>query len=329
MNNGIAGDAASDATVLFKSDSADEVVEFCQQYVDSIEITTLDSRRGKLGYRHRVDIFGPISLNETYYARDVRLSLVETAAKYRISLPLNGQMEYERGRASGMVDTASAAIFMPGDSVAVKRWPGHTSVLSIKLDRAVVDSALAGMIGGPASRPVSFSSAMSLKTGPAAAWMRLASDLWHLRSLLENPLIAAPFADSLARGLLLSAHHTYSKVLEQAARVPKPAVVRNAIDYIEENASTPLTISQISRHCHVSTRTLQNAFRSHVGMSPLQYARRIRLGKLHTELKVSDPDSITVSSAAHRWGFLHMGRLAAEYRSIYGELPVRTLKSSI
>ncbi|GAB2858103.1 hypothetical protein GCM10027176_70730 [Actinoallomurus bryophytorum] len=35
----------------------------------------------------------------------------------------------------------------------------------------------------------------------------------------------------------------------------------------------------------------------------------------------------TVASTAHRWGFTHLGRFAAEYQTAYDELPSTTLRA--
>lgn len=198
----------------------------------------------------------------------------------------------------------------------------------MKLDTRIVAAALAGMIGAHVSEPIGFTPKLSLHSELAASWMKLVANISHAADLLGHPLVAASFADSLARGLLLASRHPFSRQIEQAASLPRSAIVRAAGDYIEDNAHMALTVSEIASRCHVSTRTLQLAFQRHLGMSPMAYARRVRLRKVHDDLKVSDPRSVTVASVAHKWGFTHLGRLAAEYRSCYGRLPVETLRLS-
>ena len=76
----------------------------------------------------------------------------------------------------------------------------------------------------------------------------------------------------------------------------------------------------------VGVRVLQEAFRQHVGMSPLAYLRRLRLDGVHAELSRADPSQTTVSDVAYRWGFTHLGRFAGAYRLRYGVSPSQTLR---
>jgi transcriptional regulator GlxA family with amidase domain len=81
----------------------------------------------------------------------------------------------------------------------------------------------------------------------------------------------------------------------------------------------------VAAHCNVSVRTLQDSFAKHVGQSPLQYLRSVRLARAHDALLAADPYENTVAAIAHRWGFTHPGRFAADHKSRFGEHPSRTL----
>ena len=53
-----------------------------------------------------------------------------------------------------------------------------------------------------------------------------------------------------------------------------------------------------------------------------------RLARAHEDLRGADPTrGDTVTAIAARWGFLHFGRFAAEYRRAYGQTPRTTLHS--
>jgi len=39
-------------------------------------------------------------------------------------------------------------------------------------------------------------------------------------------------------------------------------------------------------------------------------------------------NATSVTNEAARWGFLHFGRFAQEYRALFGELPSETLRRS-
>jgi transcriptional regulator GlxA family with amidase domain len=77
----------------------------------------------------------------------------------------------------------------------------------------------------------------------------------------------------------------------------------------------------------VTARSLQYTFRRHRDCSPMEFLRRIRLERVRDELAHATPDT-TVTSAAMRWGFLHLSRFAAEFRARFNENPSETLSRS-
>jgi AraC-like DNA-binding protein len=59
----------------------------------------------------------------------------------------------------------------------------------------------------------------------------------------------------------------------------------------------------------------------------MEFLRRIRLERVRDELLHPIHDD-TVTSAAMRWGFLHLSRFAAEFRARFNENPSETLSRS-
>jgi AraC family ethanolamine operon transcriptional activator len=106
-------------------------------------------------------------------------------------------------------------------------------------------------------------------------------------------------------------------------------VCRAARDFVEDRLAADVvpTIVDICRLLGVSERTLQYAFRSYVDMSPLAYLRLCRLNQVRASLRASDPLATTVTAVAMRFGFMHLGRFAIEYRRMFGEAPSATLAS--
>jgi transcriptional regulator GlxA family with amidase domain len=62
-------------------------------------------------------------------------------------------------------------------------------------------------------------------------------------------------------------------------------------------------------------------------MSPLEFVRRRRLEQAHSMLASGSPGT-TVTAAALRAGFSHMGRFARDYHAQFGEKPSETLARS-
>lgn len=106
-----------------------------------------------------------------------------------------------------------------------------------------------------------------------------------------------------------------------------PAVLRRATAFIDAHPEDPLTVGRIAEAAGVGIRAVQSAFRRHLDVTPIGYLRRVRLERVHRDLRDGDPyDGVTVQDVARRWGFVNLGRFAAEYRAEYGETPSRTLR---
>jgi hypothetical protein len=78
-----------------------------------------------------------------------------------------------------------------------------------KIDRCVVDDALSDMLGRPVRCQVNLRPSCRLRAAPTRSWisMRLhfKEQIFRPNSLLNQPLVGLPFADSLVRGFLLAA----------------------------------------------------------------------------------------------------------------------------
>ena len=134
--------------------------------------------------------------------------------------------------------------------------------------------------------------------------------LFRPNSLLNQPLVGLPFADSLVCGFLLAADHSHRNALTRDEQLAAPRTIRIAVEIIEEEAHLPLTVASIAARSHVSVRSLQQGFRRHMGTSPIAYLREVRLRQAHQSLLESDPSTTSVASVAYHWGFTNLGRFA-------------------
>ena len=51
------------------------------------------------------------------------------------------------------------------------------------------------------------------------------------------------------------------------------------------------------------------------------------MNRVRAELASADPASTTITQVAMRFGFLHLGRFAGDYRRLFGVAPSETLAS--
>lgn len=157
--------------------------------------------------------------------------------------------------------------------------------------------------------------------------------LHYIANALDNPfqtrnndIILNGFRDLLLTNILMLLPNSCSAALHntpQSSAVPR--YVKRARDYIHAHASTPITLDDLVKHAGCSYRTLQAAFNTSYGMSPMAYVRSMRMIHAHRDLLAAENET-TVSDVALKWGFIHLGRFAKNYARQFGVLPSETLR---
>lgn len=105
-----------------------------------------------------------------------------------------------------------------------------------------------------------------------------------------------------------------------------PALLRQAVEFIQDNAAHDVGVGDVASALYLSPRTVQYMFRRHLDTTPTAYLRKVRLARAREELIASDRTTTTVAATAARWGFAHTGRFAVIYRRAFGESPHETLR---
>jgi AraC-like DNA-binding protein len=101
-------------------------------------------------------------------------------------------------------------------------------------------------------------------------------------------------------------------------------IMRLFKEWLDANIGRPVYLQDICTALDVSAPTLRRCCEEHLGMSPMQYLWLRRMNLVRRELQQKDP-SQSVTATAMNFGFWHLGRFAAEYRSLFGEAPRATL----
>lgn len=153
----------------------------------------------------------------------------------------------------------------------------------------------------------------------------LASGLRDEQLLLRSPKAMALLTEAALRLVLEEVPHRLSTKFLQQGGAAVPQHIKKAIDFMQANLHLPLTMSDIAAAVGISSRSLQIGFRRHYETSPAYYLRRVRLGAVHSELS-SPRNTLPVSEVALKWGFVHMGRFAAQYRRTFGVAPSETAR---
>jgi AraC-like DNA-binding protein len=139
------------------------------------------------------------------------------------------------------------------------------------------------------------------------------------------PQAAEAALEEFVLTLLLRGHpHNFSEELERPERQPDSRLVRRAVQFVEEQASSALTTSDIAAGTGASVRALQAGFRKWRQVTPTEYLRTVRLQRVRDALLQASP-STTVTEVALDHGFIHLGRFSQHYKRAFGENPAATL----
>lgn len=94
--------------------------------------------------------------------------------------------------------------------------------------------------------------------------------------------------------------------------------LRSALDYIQDNLSTNLSLEAIANHVGMSQYYFCSLFKQSVGTSPWQYVIEQRILKAKQLLRISE---ISLSEIALLCGFANQNHLSRHFRKLVGTTP--------
>jgi AraC family ethanolamine operon transcriptional activator len=136
--------------------------------------------------------------------------------------------------------------------------------------------------------------------GFASAWEHQVLDTWLAEVIAPDPRASLPMRCRAAR---------------------------QAESFLRENHDRPVSLGELCLVTGVPKRTLMLGFLDLYGLSPVAYHRRMRLNAARRDLALAEPGETSVTTTALRWGFDHLGRFSVDYRRMFGESPVATLRT--
>jgi len=101
--------------------------------------------------------------------------------------------------------------------------------------------------------------------------------------------------------------------------------VSRAFEMIEKSAATTdLDLSQVARAVNLSTSRLRHLFTLQTGISPMHYAKAVRLQRARSLMLQS---FLTVKEVTTQSGFSDVSHFVREYKRVFGETPSETRAS--
>jgi AraC-like DNA-binding protein len=244
---------------------------------------------------------------------------------YALQTPIRGSVATRTGGQEVICDSRWAVVGSPSREQRTQMTETSERIL-VSFDAAALTRQLASLLGEAIGETLVFAPALDVDTGPGRSLMRsirlAIEEIEETGSLLSNRLAAAQFEQWLMTALLLGQPSNYSARL-QGGKAPAPRDVKRAIEFIRTHLDSPITIDDLVAAAGVPGRTLYQHFRDFEGVTPFGYAKKLRFERVRAALL--DGGEITVTEAASRCGFEHLGRFSIEYRRRFGESPSATL----
>ncbi|WP_175558587.1 helix-turn-helix domain-containing protein [Arthrobacter sp. ok362] len=195
------------------------------------------------------------------------------------------------------------------------------------VDAESLESYLVATSNRPLVKPISLKSSVPLQL--STPLMVTQTWLEACRQLDQGlPAESAPWLENI---LLATLSAGMAPFLEASfAPLPTkggPGYVEQACRYLQQHLSENVRIDDVAAAVGISTRQLHAAFQDHIGRSPAQVLRDMRLARVRQRLEArGGPKDITVAGVANDAGFAHLGRFSAYYTEKYQESPSTTLQ---
>ena len=141
----------------------------------------------------------------------------------------------------------------------------------------------------------------------------------------NTTLLSEPGFQELMIEELLDAIFLSSKI-SLPGKLPayRHLAAKKAVQYLNDHIDETITLRTMCEHVRTSERSLRQGFLERFGVTPKAYIKRFRLYQLRDRLKCTANEGATITDCAMRLGLTHMGRLPAEYKALFGELPSET-----
>lgn len=302
----------------FRSDDLDEVRTFVARTVG--EHSRVAHRAGAVGFE--LAVLGGDSIRLGWGRVGVPMTVRGAVPEPALHLAMPPGSEYLVGRRRLVVDRATATFLAPGWEFSRRSPPGSSFVLSVS-GRRLAEEIEARRPGG---RGALVLRTHSFEVDPDEQVRLVATAFEFLQS--RGP-VAESCRAAQAGAQLVAA--VADLVLRQAKVVRVRQVATSRIAdveaWIDSHLEEPLTIGRLCQVAGVGERSLQKAFESRRGVSPMRFVTERRLAEAHRRLNGSDAKA-DVTRIALGLGFRHMGRFAKLYQEAFGEVPSRSRQRS-
>jgi len=308
-----------------------EVAELLQQKVGPQRYETRNGTKpffAKVQFRQ----LSELTLSYGWFAPAMEITSTPVEPYYSLFCRRHGFSEYQTG-SRNFIASPSCGTFLPGMQPVRVRTNEDWHVFRTGFPPATLRIELSRLLDRSISDPVDFFPVVNFADGPGRTVKQILGRLYAEGTRTDASLVVTVLGIRHLERLLVTVileglPHNYSNVLNKPEKNLSLWQVRAVEEFILENADQPLSLGDLAIVGGTSARSLQYAFRRHRGCTPLDFLRRVRFDRVQSEL-AHPKQATTVTDTATRWGFLHLGRFAKEYRARFGESPSATVRRSL
>ncbi|HKE94750.1 MAG TPA: helix-turn-helix domain-containing protein [Povalibacter sp.] len=111
-------------------------------------------------------------------------------------------------------------------------------------------------------------------------------------------------------------------------RISRERLIARCLEFLRENASKPVLVTDMCNAAQISERTLRNIFIEYFGVGPARFLKAHQLHEIRRRLLAAEGPCETITSIATHLGVWDFSLFARNYRAMYGESPSETLRSA-
>ncbi|GGG68700.1 transcriptional regulator [Kocuria dechangensis] len=277
---------------------------------------------------------GPLTLGYLAYGAASKITLPPTETWIHVSITVAGRTRvYRDGVQCATTTGRGSGTILASHQAQVVECDRDTAQFVLKVSRADLEDHLATLSPCPPVAPLDLGPELNLTHRAGRSLLRtidLVCAEWDDDGVIATDGNSRRHAEELIlTQVLLASSVTHQAMLGGGSQTAGNDVLRRTVEFIHDQAGDLPTLADMTRVAGVSARALQLQFERHLGCTPSEYARGVRLRCARDALLYPGTEETSVTDVATRWGFYHLGRFSALYRQTYGELPSQTLRHAL